>query len=172
MENPALSTQAIKQNYYLNRIKFNGKELQNKEFLDGTGLEDYDFGARMYDPQIARWTRIDPKSEKYYPTSPFNYVDNNPISRVDPTGQDWFYYREQGEKTKSWHFQKGNKATYTNAKGKTTTSKNGFDYLITFNKTGKNEQGEQLVLRLYIIKVMQMSKLKVLVEVIYMVWLQ
>jgi RHS repeat-associated protein len=86
IENPGLSTKAIKQNYYDNRIKYNGKELQSKEFTDGTGLEDYDYGARMYDPQIGRWPRPDNRAEVYQNISPYAYVANQPVNAVDHDG--------------------------------------------------------------------------------------
>jgi RHS repeat-associated protein len=87
MENPALSTKALKSNYYENRYKFNGgNELQSKEFSDGSGLELYDAVHRMYDPQIGRFGQIDPLSDVGLSFSPYAYASNNPISRNDPFG--------------------------------------------------------------------------------------
>ena len=76
-----------------NRWHFSGKEDQS--FLNA-GIPLLDFGARMYNPAIARWTAADPLSEKYYGISPYVYCLGNPISVIDPDGMDIWTMDEKG----------------------------------------------------------------------------
>ncbi|MCC9070164.1 RHS repeat-associated core domain-containing protein [Flavobacterium sp. F-65] len=78
LKHEGYNTDNKQQNY---KYKYNGKELQ-----DELGLNMYDYGARNYDPAIGRWMNIDLLGEISESESPFQYVHNNPIIFVDPTG--------------------------------------------------------------------------------------
>jgi RHS repeat-associated protein len=86
-----------------NRKGFNGNEIQNKEFSDGSGLEVYDFNARTYDQQTGRFIQADPmvfsgdflEETEEVNGGVFNinnlevygFAYNNPIKNSDPDGK-------------------------------------------------------------------------------------
>ena len=67
-----------------NAYGYQGKEMQAGEYYDGTGLEEYDFEARYYDPQLMRWHNQDPAGQF---ASPYLAMGNNWPNGTDPDGR-------------------------------------------------------------------------------------
>lgn len=57
-----------------------------KEYQEETGF--YDYGARFYDPLIARWNGVDELADKFNDLSPYSYTADNPLNLLDPDGKD------------------------------------------------------------------------------------
>jgi RHS repeat-associated protein len=68
-----------------NKLLYNSKEIQD-DVVAGKKLDWYDYGARFYDPQIARFHSVDRFAEEFNNWSPYHYANNNPISNIDFNG--------------------------------------------------------------------------------------
>jgi len=75
------SSSWTKENATNNKLLYNGKELQ-----DELGLDWYDYGARMYMPEIGRWGAPDALAELGFSLTPYRYCYNSPINYTDPFG--------------------------------------------------------------------------------------
>jgi RHS repeat-associated protein len=78
---------------------YNGKEKQEE-----LGLEWLDFGARMYQPEIARWHGLDKLADKYFSTSPYVYVLNRPTVAIDPDGKRVYFVGGANNDQDGWNY--------------------------------------------------------------------
>jgi len=65
--------------------KYNGKE-----FIEMSGYDVTDLGARVLYNAGDFIPTPDPLCEKYYSISPYAYCGGNPVNRFDPDGMDWY----------------------------------------------------------------------------------
>jgi len=62
--------------------KYNGKE-----FVEMSGYNGLDYGARIYFVDRNGWGSVDPLAEMYYSVSPYVYCKGNPVNYIDPNGE-------------------------------------------------------------------------------------
>ena len=99
-----------------NRWRYAGKEEQRFAFGSAAGslnLSLLDFGARMYDPFVARWTAVDPLASSSLSFTPFVYCGNNSVNNIDPHGMDWYEDEQQ-----NFFWRESHDSQYTDENGK------------------------------------------------------
>ena len=62
------------------RYGFQGQEADDEVKGGGNSL---DFGARIYDPRIAKFLSIDPLTKNYHMWGPYQYAGNNPLRFIE-----------------------------------------------------------------------------------------
>jgi RHS repeat-associated protein len=76
---------------------FNGKE-KDKEGMGGGG-STYDYGFRIYNPNLGKFLSVDPSAKSFAFYSPFHFAGNKPIVALDLDGREdiWYQYIIQND---------------------------------------------------------------------------
>ena len=70
----------------LYRYGFNGKE---KDDRGEWGSTNYDYGFRIYSPNIAKFLSVDPLTKSYPMLTPYQFASNRPIDGIDLDGLEF-----------------------------------------------------------------------------------
>ncbi len=116
--------------------QFTGKERDQETGLDW-------FTTRYFSGAQGRFTSADIPLAGQRPSDPqtwnlFAYASNNPLSRLDPTGRNWFNINGQ------WTWYNGSDVNNNGdacKKGSKGCNHSDYNYLLQFKKTGTNEFG-------------------------------
>jgi RHS repeat-associated protein len=101
----------------INKYRYNGKEFQ-EDVINNKEFGCYDFGSRLYDPQIGRWYMYDRLAENYISVAPYCYTLNNPIRYTDPDGcMPWDVLNKAKEYFGTWYEWGGKKPYYIGGAG-------------------------------------------------------
>jgi RHS repeat-associated protein len=65
---------------------FNGKELDKGDEGMGGGGSTYDYGFRIYNPNLGRFLSLDPIAKEFPWNSPYSYAENDVIRSIDLDG--------------------------------------------------------------------------------------
>ena len=76
------------------RYGFNGKENDNEVKGEGNQL---DYGARIYDPRIAKFLSVDPAAQEFADWGGYVALGDNPLRNIDPDGRKFYDFNEKGE---------------------------------------------------------------------------
>src|SRR5690606_28204201 len=123
------------------QYKYNGKEWQ-----DELGLNVYDYGARMYMPDIGRWGATDNKAELYFATSPYVYALNQPTNAIDPDGNLVIFingnHYGDGGGHEYWRVYRNNYKTVNTSRG-SMRYYSGKTEVYAFDRAVMNQVGDQ-----------------------------
>jgi RHS repeat-associated protein len=121
----------IKENKYL----YNGKE-----YIPDVDLNFYDYGARMYDPVLGRWSVVDPLADhpKQIGLSPYNAMWNNPIRYNDPDGRCPECEENVNEPSDGQSYTSTGGTEYTFGKGEWTRQGGTLDEVVDTNSRNRD----------------------------------
>lgn len=129
---------------------FNGM-LKDDE-IKGEG-NSYTTEFRQYDPRVFRWLSIDPLAKERAWLSPYNFVQNNPLNRIDPNGDLDDEYDKNGNKVSDlggdkvdFHHQDNGDTKITDiASGISNTIKQGESLIKDYSHRDKNTSWSTLL---------------------------
>jgi RHS repeat-associated protein len=102
------------------KYQYNGKELN-----EDLGLNWYNYGARMYDPVINRFTGVDPLADKFAFVTTYNYAENSPVTNFDLHGLQAVRFDVKQWNNSNGQLQENVKTTYNDKEsGAVTTLQN------------------------------------------------